>query len=268
MARSKINPEEVDETNSQNPSEQLVPTQSTAVEPVEDYNPDYYDDVSRDTDVPFLALVGNTGSLASQHRNQSGNFVYNDKIIGPSLDVVPVAVMKFFIEKARDGKEIKFGTPEWKLRKTFETAREAFSEGYVIDFKNKAPNRIEESGRIGYLVVGPEGTEPEDFPLSAGGFRFGLGKSTYNRGGYREVWQRVFDHAVRLSNLRGLPTKGISQSELFNRAQAWDGVWTLTSVQPPMRNGNQWWEPRIAKKAKLPPEVVAWISDNYGNVRA
>jgi hypothetical protein len=267
MARSKINPEEVEETESL-PSEQLVPTQSAEVDSPQGYDPGYYDDVQRDTDTPFIALISSTGNLAKQYRNQAGNFLYNDKVVGPSLDVIPVAMMKFFVEKANEKVgTIDFNMPEWKLRKTFETAQEAYRAGYVIDFKNKAPNRIEEAGRIGYLVVGPEGAELEDYPLAVGDFHFGLGKAQYNRGGYRNVWQRVFDHAVRLAQLKKISTKGVNHAELFNRAQAWDGVWTITSTEV-SNPKNAWFEPRIAKKAKLPPEVVAWISDNYGNVRA
>lgn len=269
MARSKINPEETDVSlDEEKKTNTALAAQSTEVGDVsEEYNPDYYDDVDRDTDVPFIALVSNSGNLAKQFRNQAGNFVYNDKIVGPELDVVPVAVLKYFIERARDGEEIKYGSPLWKLRKTFETAREAAQQGYVIDFKNKAPNRIEEAARIGYLVVGHDGAEPEDFPLSAGGFRFALGKASYHRGGYRHTFQPVFDHAVRRAAVMGISKKGLTHAQLFNAAKAWDGVWTLRSKEE-VKMENAWFEPHISKKVKLPPEVFDWITEEYGNIRA
>lgn len=271
MARTKINPESSDiDVEAQNTEAALAARPSTEVGAPEAYDPSYYDDVARDTDVPALALVNNTGNLAKQFRNQSGNFVLGEKLLGNKVDVVPVAVVKFFVETAREGiGEIKYTMPEYKTRQVFETATEAAKLGYVLDFKNRAPNRIEENARIGYLVLAPDDSAaPEDFPLVVGDYRFTLAKCSYHRGGYRGVFGPVFDHAVRLARLKNISTKGVSHSSLFNQAQAWDGIWTLTSIEPPMRNNNVWWEPRIAKKAKLPTEVFNWISENYGNVRA
>ncbi len=236
---------------------------------VSHYAPEQYDDTSRDTNVPVLGLVNGVGPLAKQFRNQAGNFVLGDQVLGTTISVVPVALVKFFAEKARDGKEIKHGTPEWNTKQYFQTAHEAAKAGFVVDFSNRAPNRVEEAARIGWLVLAPEGTPDDsvDFALRQGTNRFALAKCTYQRGGYREVFRRVFDYADKLCKLRGLDTKGLNHAGVFNKAQAWDSVWTLTADECE-GNGNTWFEPRIARGAKLDAATVAWIGENYGALRA
>lgn len=279
--RSKIAPESSDiPADATQPGTAVAELPTTDVGAPAAYDPGYYDDTSRDVEIPVLGLVNNVGNLAKQHRNQGGNFVLGDTLVGPTVDVVPVALVKFFAEKFRNGKEIKHGTPEAATRRIFATASEAAQFkvpeegpgkglGYFVDFDNKQPNRVEEAGRIGYLVLAPAGIEAgnTDFVLKAPGFRFALAKCSYQRGGFREVWRKVFDHANKLALLKDIPTRGLAHSEVFNKAQAWDAVWTLSSTER-NGNGNFWYEPRIAKKAKLPAEVVTWITENYGSVRA
>lgn len=280
MARTKITPGADETATEHEQSTALAPAASSEVGAPANYDPGYYDDTSRDVDIPVLGLVNNVGNLAKQHRNQAGNFVLGDKVIGAAVDVIPVALVKFFAERFRNGKELKNGTPEFATRRIFASATEAANfklqddgpgkgHGYFVDFDNKLPNRIEEAGRIGYLVVAPEGADPVDFPLKApvGDLRFTLAKCSYQRGGFRNVWRSVFNHADKLAKLKGINPRGLTHAEVFNRAQAWDGVWTLTSSEE-SGNGNFWFEPRIAKKAKLAPEVVAWVSEEYGNLRA
>jgi hypothetical protein len=266
--RTKISPETTDiPVDSDADESTALAKQSTEVGDYAGYDPGYYDDVSRDTDVPPLMLVGNTGGLAKLFKNQAGNFVFNDQLVGPTVDVIPVAVLKYYVERARNGAEIKYGTPDWNTRKRFATATEARQAGYVIDFKNKAPFRIEEAGRIGFLVVAPAGANPEDFPLyREHDLGFALGKSSYQRGGYREVFQTVFNHAVKLTQLKKIATKGMSHTELFRVAQPWAGIWTLRA-QECYKGENLYYEPRISKKAALPADAVAWITENYGDVR-
>ena len=233
------------------------------------YAPEQYDDTSRDTNVPVLGLVNGVGPLAKQFRNNIGEYVLGDQVLGKTVSAVPVAAVKFFIEKARGGKELKYGTPEAATKQFFQSATDAAKAGYVVDFSNRAPNRVEEAARIGWLVLAPAGTPDDsvDFAIRSGEHRFALAKCTYQRGGYREVFRRVFDYANKLATLRGLNTKGLDHAGVFNAAQAWDSVWTLTADECE-GNGNTWFEPRIARGAKLTPEAVAWIGENYGALRA
>ncbi len=280
MARTKITPgsSETDEPVEQ--STALAPSTSNEVGAPASYDPGYYDDTSRDVDIPVLGLVNNVGNLAKTHRNQAGNFVLGEKVLGPAVDVVPVALVKFFAERFRNGRELKNGTPEFATRRIFASATEAANFklqddgpgkglGYFVDFDNKCPNRVEEAGRIGYLVVAPEGADPVDFPLKrlGGTLRFALAKCSYQRGGFRNVWRSVFNHADKLAKVKEIAVRGMAHAEVFNKAQAWDGIWTLTSKEE-SGNGNFWFEPRIAKKAKLDPADIAWIAEEYGSLRA
>jgi hypothetical protein len=233
-----------------------------------EYYPDQYDDTSRDVEVPVLGLVNGIGPLAKKFRNQAGKFVLGDTLLGEAVSVIPVAVAKYFSEKARDGKEIKYGTPEAATRKTFATASEAAKAGYVLDFDNKARNRIEEVARVGYLVVAPEGADPIDFALRApGGLRLALAKCTYQRGGYRKTFRPLFDYANRLALSEGTETKGLTHTQLFAAAKPWRNVWTLTPTEE-TKQDNTWFEPQIARGAPLTQETIDWITQNYGSVRA
>lgn len=283
MARSSIKPEsDGPDLGAHTTGTALAERPSPEAGAAAAYDPGYYDDVSRDVEIPVLGLVNNVGNLAKEFRNQSGRFVLGEIILGEKVEVIPVAVVKYFAERVRNGKEIKHGSPEFATRRIFATAAEAAQfrvpedgpgkgHGYVVDFENRAPNRIEEAGRIGYLVVAPDGTPADstDFVLKPAGsdLRLALAKCSYQRGGFRGVFRPVFDHANKLALLKGLPTRGVTHSELFNRAQAWDGIWSLTAKEC-QGNDNFWFEPRIAKKAKLAPEIIAWVTENYGAVRA
>jgi len=253
--KTKITPGAVEE-----PSAAIVPASPAELG---NYNADQYDDVARDVEVPVLGLVNNVGPLATQFRNKAGNLVLGNILLGETVKVIPVEVMKFYRETWRDGREIKYGSPEDKNRRTFQSAQEAAKAGYAVDFDNQYRNRVEEAGRIGYLVIKPDGDTSGEFVLKAGKLELTAAKCSYQRGGYREVWRRVFEHAHKLALGKGIETKGLNHRALFNKAAAWTHSWTLsaTLVSGPQ---NSWYEPRIAKGDPLPAEVVEWITANYG----
>ena len=243
---------------------------STAVSVIEPaslthYSADTYDDVSRDVEVPVLALINNVGPLAKQFTNKAGNFVLGDTLVGETVKVIPVQLTKYYRETVRNGTTIKYGSPEDKARRIFSSAQDAAKAGYVVDFDNRHPNRIEECGKIGYLVIAPAGDKSGEFVLKAGPLQLASARCSYQRGGYREVWRRVFEHAHKLALAEGVATKGLNHGQVFSAAQAWTHAWTLSASQV---DGAQtsWWEPRIAKADALPAETVAWITANYGSL--
>lgn len=226
------------------------------------YNPDQYDDVSRDIEVPVLGLVNNVGPLAKTFKNKGGNFVLGDMLLGPTVQVVPIEVAKYFRETWRNGTEIKYGSPLDKERKVFGSAHDAAKAGYIVDFSNSAPNRVEEGGKIGYLVLQPADDNSGEFVYRAGKLLFAKARCSYTRNGYREVFRRVFDHANKRALAAGIATAGKNHAELFNEARPWTHLWTLTAVTA-SKGDNEWWEPRIAKGEPLATEVVERINADY-----
>jgi hypothetical protein len=265
MARTSIKPEDTDiQVTSSTASTGLVPTSTQA--PAE-YDPSQYDDVGRDIETPVIGLVGTVGALAKQFRNQAGNFVLGDTLLGPAVQVIPVAAVKFYAERWRNGEEVKFGTPLFSTRKVFESAAAAAQAGYEVDFNNRASNRVEEAARIGYLVIAPEGDASGDFVIKAGDLRLSRAKCSYQRGGFRAVFRKIFDHANKVALTKDIVTRGLTHSELFARAQPWTHIWTL-SAEACSGHDNEWFEPRIAKTTPLTAETIQWITENYGTVRA
>lgn len=242
----------------------LAPTQSADVADYSNaYDPEQYDDSSRDVEVPVLGLINNVGDLARRFKNKSGNFVLGDLFLGEKVDVIPVQIVKFFRETCRNGNVIKFNSPEAKTSKVWATASDAAKDGYFVDFKNKAPNRCEEAGRLGYLAIAPEGDTSGEFYITAGELKVAQAKSSYQRGGYRNgPWSKIYNHAYRLAQVKGQEVKGFSPTDIFRNAQAWTHRWTITAVDVP-GSENNWWEPRAARGAELSPETVAYITANY-----
>lgn len=272
MGFKKITPDskdiEAEATAPNSVGSTAVATKPESAPTPDGYYPDQYDDTSRDVEVPVIGLVNGIGPLAKKFRNQAGKFVLGESILGDAVSVIPIAVVKFFVEKARDGKDIKYGTPEYATRKIFATASEAAKVGYVLDFDNKARNRIEEVARVGFLVVAPEGAEPIDFALRApGDLRLALAKCTYQRGGYRKTFRPLFNYANSLALSEGVETKGLTHTQVFAAAKPWRNIWTLTPSEE-TKNENTWFEPQIARGAALTPEAIAWITENYGKSRA
>jgi hypothetical protein len=267
MARSSIKPGQPaaeTEVVDPNPSTGLVPTQDNSPSEYSPaYDPEQYDDTGRDIEVPVLGLINNVGPLARQFKNKAGNFVIGDIFLGETVDVIPVSIIKFFREKVRAGKELKYGTPEAQTARVWMTAAEAAKDGYYVDFDNKAPNRIEEAGKIGYLAIAPANDESGAFYIKAGDVMLTQAKCSYQRGGFRSVWRKIFDHGAKLATLKGIPSKGVSHADLFLKAQPWTHRWTLTSVDVPGKE-NSWYEPRISRGAALPEATIQYITENYG----
>lgn len=236
---------------------QLVPTGAAEVA---GYDADSYDDVQRDISVPVLGLINGIGKLAEKYTNKAGNYVLGEVFLGQSVEVIPVSVVKFLRETVRDGEVLAFDAPD---RKIFATAAEAKASGYYIDFDNVVPNRCEEAAKIGYLVIAPEGDDSGEFVIKAGELRLAQGKSSYQRGGFREVFRRVFDHAAKQALLKDVPTAGLNHTELFSASRAWTHRWKLYAALEKGRK-NSWWEPRIAKGAPLSEATVQYITDHYG----
>jgi hypothetical protein len=259
MAKTKITPDAEETT-----STAVAVTESTSV--VESsYNPDQYDDTSRDIEIPVLGLVNNVGPLAKKFPNKGGNYVLGEQVLlGEKVEVIPVQIAKFFRETHRNGKEIKYGSPEDKTRRRFASAHDAAKAGYVVDFDNVQPNRVEEGGVVGYLVIAPAGDKSGEFIIRAGDLHLAQAKCSYQRGGFKSVFRRIFEAAHKLALVEGIQTKGLNHSQVFAAAKGWRYRWTLTGE---LVDGgqNSWWEPRIAKGELLPDDVVNYITTNYGS---
>jgi len=266
MARTSIKPE--DETPVQSQNTAVVPR----TPPVDDgYDPSQYDDTTRDVTIPVLGLIGGIGPLAKKFMNKGGQFALGDVLLPATVQAIPVALVKFVSETYREGRELKYDDKDI-TPKIWPSAEAAYKDGgYRIDFEGLYPNRIEERGRIGYLVRKPDeltGAEAAEFNHTApDGTKYAVAKCTYRRGGFRETWRRIFDNSVKRANAAGISTKGLGHAELFNAAKGWDSTWTLSGEYIDGKK-NSWWEPRASRGAALTPEVFAWVTDEFGTLRA
>lgn len=261
MAKTSINPEDP-------LARSLSTTAVSAVAVIpEGYDPGQYDDVSRDIEVPTLSVVGNVGPLAKKFKNSAGRLAMGDVLLGESVQVIPVAAVKFYSETHRNGAEIKYGSPESKTRRMFGSASDAARAGYVVGFKaSDGRNLVQEAARLGYLVVAPAGDTSGEFVEKIGALKLARAKCTYQRGGYRGTFRPIFNHASKLALSGGINTSGKTVAQLFAETKPWTHLWNLSGELVPGAE-NEWWETRASKGDVLPNEVVSWITENFGDSR-
>ena len=221
---------------------------------------DRYDDITRDVIVPVLGLINKVGKLAEKFENRSGNFALGDEVLGQSVSVIPVSIVKLVEEVAFQGKPLVYGEA---VPKVFSSAVEAYSAGYVVDKSRLAPNRVEEIAKVGYLVIAPEGNTSSDFMLEVGGLRLQPAQCTYRRSAFARVYYPLFNHAHGICLADGIEYRGLTATKVFANAKAWTHQWTLHSKLEKNAK-NSWWEPRISKGAELSAEIQSWIEKNYG----
>lgn len=221
---------------------------------------DRYDDITRDVVVPVLGLINKVGKLAEKFENRGGNFALGDELLGQSVAVIPVSIVKLVEEVAYQGRPLVYGE---SVPKVFSSATEAYSAGYVVDKTRLAPNRVEEIAKVGYLVIAPEDNRSSDFMLEVGGLRLQPAQCTYRRSAFARIYYPLFNHAHGICLGRGLEYRGLNASRVFALAQAWTHQWTLQSKLEKNAK-NSWWEPRISKGSILSAEVQSWVAKNYG----
>ena len=255
MAKTKIAPN-AEETI----STAVVPTETTTAIVPSAAGDHYADETSRDVQLPVIGLVNKVGKLAEKFENQGGKFVIGDVLVGPTVTVIPINVLKLYSEFARNGQPLVYGKDQAKV---WNSEREANADGYFIDRTHRAPNRIEEIAKIGFLAVKPSGDTSDEFYLKAGELQVAPCYSTYRRGGYINVYLPIFNHANRICMAQGIVTRGLTAAQIFRAAKAWNNQWTL-SAKKGQNDTNTWWEPQIAKGAPLSGEAVEYINANYG----
>ncbi|MFM1749773.1 MAG: hypothetical protein RLZZ188_3439 [Verrucomicrobiota bacterium] len=221
---------------------------------------DRYDDITRDVIVPILGLINKVGKLAEKFENRAGNFALGDELLGQSVAVIPVSLMKLVEEVAFNGKPLVYGE---SVPKVFSSAMEAYSAGYVVDKTRLAPNRVEEIAKVGYLVIAPPGNTSSDFMLEIDGLRLQPAQCTYRRSAFARVYYPLFNHAHGICLGRGIEYRGLNASQVFAKAKAWTHQWTLHSKLEKNAK-NSWWEPRISKGDELSAAIQSWIEKNYG----
>ena len=225
---------------------------------------EHYDEISRDVVVPYLGLVNKVGKLAEAFENKSGSFALGEQLIGSTVNVIPVHLLKVYTEVARDGRKLAYGED---VPRVFPSEASANEAGYVLDRTALAPNRVEEMGRIGFLVVAPPGDTGDGFLFKAGDLRLQPAQGAYRRGGYRQVYLPIFNHAYRMCMAQCIPTGRLNASQVFAHARAWTHQWRITAVLK-KNTRNSWWEPKATQAELLSPDSVKWISENYAPTAA
>lgn len=264
MAKASIKPESEKPVSVQGVTSLATQTSNVPA----GYNPDQYDDVNRDLQTPVLGLINKVGPLSRTFPKNVGEFALGENLLlGESAQVIPVGILKFFIESRRDGVNLKYG--DGIIAKRFATANEAYQQGYAVDFDSNCENRVEESSIIAWLVIAPEGDESGEFFVSGpGGLKLAEAKTTIRRGSHRAVFRPLLNHANRKALSEGMVTKGLTANELFAKAEAYNTIWTVSPRHEIDDKKNQdWFEFAIAKTKALTPEQVAWVKENYGNTR-
>lgn len=257
MAKTKIAPNAEDVETSTAVATATTETSALVPSAAGDH---YADETSRDVQLPVIGLVNKVGKLAEKFENKGGQFVVGDMLVGPTVRVIPLNVLKMYSEYARDGKALVYGKDQPQV---WASERDANAAGYFIDRTHRAPNRIEEIAKIGFLAIAPAGDTSGEFFLKVGDLQVAPCYSTYRRGGYINVYLPVFNHANRICMAQGIVTRGLSAQKIFSAAKAWTNEWTL-SAKKGQNDTNTWWEPQITKGAPLSPAVVEWVTQNYG----
>jgi hypothetical protein len=261
MAKTSINPE-ADEAV----STAVVSTQpDTSVQVYEGYDAEQYDDPTRDISTPVLGLISKVGKASKRWPKNAGELYIGDSLIGETVQAIPVGIVKFFVESCRAGVVLKFGSEI--IPKVFATATEAAQSGYVLDFDNKAPNRIEESAKIGWLVLKPEGFDDEagEFVIDLpSGQVAAVAKTTIKRGSYRGTFKPIYNYAVKLLRATGKPLSP-SASETFIDASGFKSVWDIT-VDHEENAENDWFEIRARRASSLSAEDVAWVTEQLPSI--
>lgn len=203
-------------------SSEIVPAnQNTAIAaPADRIN---YDDPGRDQIMPRLGLVNATGKLAKKFRENYGQFVFEDRLVlGKEITAIAVKLQKYYTECRRNGVDLKFEDE----KKNFATASDAHAAGYAIDFDSNHPNKAEEVASILLLVAGPKDDAGGAFFIEAGGLTFAPALMSVRRGGYRDVYRKMYTHETRAA-LRG--------------GKVYDTTWTLTpETVSSTKNDNEW----------------------------
>jgi hypothetical protein len=254
MAKTKISPdaEENISTALSNPA-----PAPTALDVQGDQYPD---DPNKDIVIPVIGLINKVGGLSEKFENKAGQYALGDVCLGKEVLVIPVSSVKLWQEVARNGVKLEFGKePQPRY---FTSEGEAKAKGYIDDFSNTAPNRIEPIAKIGFLVVAPKDDTSGDYVVKVGDLQTQPARSTFRRDGYKNVFLTIFNFSHRQCLAKQINVRGMSTSQVFAAGVPWAHVWTLSSMVK-KNDKNSWFVPTIYKGAALNPDQVSWITDNY-----
>lgn len=251
MAKTSIRPEEqkIESSN--------LPALPTSPQLPAGYNPDRYDDETRDVQTPTLGLINKIGPLSKKFPKNAGDFAFGDVLLGPTATVIPIGFVKFFVESVRNGEPLKYGEIYDPPARKFVSANEAYRQGYAVEYDTNYPNRAEESARIAFLVAGPPDDDSGEFYLTApDGRHWGVAVSSFRRGSLRGTFKPVFTHIYRLSQAQAKPIEEIA---------FYDWMWELRSEHVDnVQKKQDWFESRIKKLGHLPPDMIDWIRASVG----
>jgi hypothetical protein len=220
----------------------------------------YPDDPNKDIVIPVIGLINKVGGLSEKFENKAGQFALGDSCLGKEVLVIPVSAVKLWQEVARNGVKLEFGKePQPRY---FTSEGEAKAKGYIDDFSNTAPNRIEPIAKIGFLVVAPKDDTSGDYVVKVGDLQTQPARSTFRRDGYKNVFLTIFNFSHRQCLAKQINVRGMSTSQVFAAGVPWAHVWTLSSMVK-KNDKNSWFVPTIYKGAALNPDQVSWITDNY-----
>ena len=274
MAKTTINPESDEAVHTE-----IVPSETAgAVAPSNSsvpvgYDADQYDDLDRDIETPSISIINKTGPLSTKFPKNTGEFAVGEVVLGDDPQVIPVALLKLFVESCRDGTPLKYG--DGIMPRFFSTAADASKAGYFVDFDNVSPNRVEACSRAAFLVIKPDGVDDPDglFYLEMPSGKFAtLAKSSYRRGSHRGrknshpgVYSPLVNYATAILRRPGNGgTGGLDASSAFAKAAAYDRVWTLKAHHEINTAKKQdWYETYIERTLQLDAEDLSWISENY-----
>ena len=254
MAKTKISPDA-----EENVSTALTnPTNAPTALDVQ--GDQYPDDPNKDIVIPVIGLINKVGGLSEKFENKAGQYALGDSCLGKEVLVIPVSAVKLWQEVARNGVKLEFGKEPQPRYFTSEGGANA--KGYIDDFSNTAPNRIEPIVKIGFLVVAPKDDTSGDYVVKVGDLQTQPARSTFRRQGFKNVYQTIYNFSHRQCLAKQIDIRKIKPSQVFAAGVPWAHVWKLSSIV--MKNEkNSWFVPTISKGAALNPDQVSWITENY-----
>ena len=254
MAKTKISPDAEDNVSTALTHPNNAPTA------LDVQGDQYPDDPNKDIVIPVIGLINKVGGLSEKFENKAGQYALGDACLGKEVLVIPVSAVKLWQEVARNGVKLEYGKePQPRY---FSSESEARSAGYVDDFSNSAPNRIEPVAKIGFLVIAPKDDTSGDYVVKIGNIQTQPARSTFRRDGYKNVFLTIYNHSHRQCLAKQINVRGMNPSQVFAAGVPWAHVWTLSSMVK-KNEKNSWFVPTIARGDVLPNDAVVWITENY-----
>lgn len=194
---------------------------------------------------PRLVMINRQGAAGLAHPAKMGHYLFDGRVvIDAPAEIIPYKVAKYFVTARVNGVDLTHTDP----KKRYNTLAEAQAEGFVLDFRGKPANKVDEVGDLLAFVRGPNEDPTGSFPLKlSDGSLWSPTIMTFRRGPFREQLVQVIEAAI----LRNRPLG----------YEPWSLCFSMGSELKHWSKGASY-EPRFKPLRRLKPEDTALLG-NY-----